>query len=159
MVSAVMAPWEPLSIYPFKRLLWLRAPLPTTLEATVRTPARIFKALSEETRLTILGLALRHGHLCVCEVEQLLGITQSKASRHLRYLRDAGLLEDRREGLIVNYHLPGEPERDAAAVLEFLGGYLADRPLLEAAPLLVRIRAARDRGDAACTVATGEVER
>lgn len=114
--------------------------------------SRIFKALSDETRLTILGLVFRHGHLCVCEVEQILGITQSKASRHLRYLRDAGLLEDEREGLLVNYRLPGRPGSEVAAVLSSVEGLLANRSLPEAAPLLVQIRSAREKGDAACTV-------
>lgn len=118
----------------------------------MRTLSRIFKALSDETRLTMLALVLRHGHLCVCEVEQILGITQSKASRHLRYLRDAGLLEDERDGLIVNYRLPRNAGPEAAAVLESLEGLLADRPLPQAAPLLVQIREARLRGDPACSV-------
>ena len=117
--------------------------------------SRTFKALSDETRLTILALVFRHGHLCVCEVEQILGISQSKASRHLRYLRDAGLLEDEREGLIVNYRLPKTPGTEVAEILRPLRGILADRPLPEAAPLLVRIRKAREKGDAACTVTGG----
>jgi DNA-binding transcriptional ArsR family regulator len=74
----------------------------------------VFKALSNETRLTIMGLIFRHGPLCVCEVEQILGITQPKASRHLRYLRDAGVLEDERDGLLVNYGLPRAPDGDLA---------------------------------------------
>jgi len=106
--------------------------------------ARIFKGFSDETRLTIMGLVFRHGHLCVCEVEQVLGITQSKASRHLRYLRDAGVLEDEREGLIVNYRLPVDPDEELSTVLETLRGLLANRPLPEAGPLLVRIRASRE---------------
>lgn len=117
--------------------------------------SRIFKALSDETRLTILALVFRHGYLCVCEVEQILGITQSKASRHLRYLRDAGLLEDEREGLIVNYHLPDTPGAEAAGVLKSLADILVNRPLPEAAPLLAQIRDAREKGDAACTVTGG----
>ena len=115
---------------------------------------RTFKALSDETRLRIMALVFRHGHLCPCEVEQILGITQSKASRHLRYLRDAGLLEDRRDGLIVNYHLPGEADPEAAAVLDFLEGLLRDREVIpEAAPLLVQIRTARTTGAPASSVA------
>ncbi len=121
----------------------------------MRQLSRIFKALSDDTRLTILALVLRHGHLCVCEVEQILGITQSKASRHLRYLRDAGLLEDEREGLIVNYRVPTDPGPEVAAVLGSLDGLLADRPLPQAMPLLVQIREARERGDAACSVTGG----
>ena len=117
--------------------------------------SRIFKALSDETRLTILGLVFRHGHLGVCEVEQILGISQSKASRHMRYLRDAGLLEDEREGLIVNYRLPSDPGPEAGPVLASLRDLLSQRILPEAAPLLVQIRSARKQGDAACSVTGG----
>jgi ArsR family transcriptional regulator len=106
--------------------------------------ARIFKGLSDETRLTIMGLVFRHGQLCVCEVEQILGITQSKASRHLRYLRDTGVLEDKRNGLIVNYQLPADPNEELSAVLDTLQGLLAGHPLPEAGPLLVRIRTSRE---------------
>lgn len=110
---------------------------------------QIFKALSHETRLAILGLIVRHGHMCVCEVEQILGITQPKASRHLRYLRDAGVLEDERDGLIVNYGLAKAPGSDLRAILDLLRDLLADRPLPEAAPMLVQIRTARDEGRSA----------
>ena len=113
---------------------------------------RIFKALSDETRLTIMGLVLRHEHLCVCEVEQILGISQSKASRHLRYLRDAGALEDERDGLIMNYRLPRTQDGDLSAILGMLRGLLANRSLPDAASLLVQIRVARSEGDPACTV-------
>jgi len=58
---------------------------------------QLFKAFADETRLRILNL-LAHGELCVCEIEQALEIGQSKASRHLAYLRNAGLVTDRREG-------------------------------------------------------------
>jgi ArsR family transcriptional regulator len=105
--------------------------------------ARIFKALSDETRLTILGLIFLHGHLCVCEVERILGITQSKASRHLRYLRDAGVLEDEREGLIVNYRLPANPDQELASILPTVKGILEHHPLPKAGPLLVQMRKER----------------
>lgn len=108
---------------------------------------RIFKALSDETRLAIMGLVLKHGHLCVCEVERVLGITQSKASRHLRYLRDAGVLEDERDGLIVNYRLPLEQSPDLSVVLDALREILAYRELPDAAPTLVKLRAEREAGD------------
>jgi DNA-binding transcriptional ArsR family regulator len=111
--------------------------------------AEIFKALSNETRVLIMGLIFRHGQLCVCEVEQILGITQPKASRHLRYLRDAGVLEDERDGLIVNYRLPRSPDGDLAAILVLLRGLLANGPVPEAAPLLVQIREARAEGRSA----------
>ncbi len=104
---------------------------------------RMFKALSDDTRLTIMGLVFRHGHLCVCEVEQILGITQSKASRHLRYLRDAGVLEDEREGLIVNYRLPTSQGEELSAIIAMLRELLANRRIPEAAPVLIQMREAR----------------
>ena len=93
--------------------------------------------------LTILGLISRHGHLCVCEVERILGISQSKASRHLRYMRDAGILEDERDGLIMNYHLPTGHDQELDAIMATLRDLLASRPLPEAEPLLKEIRVAR----------------
>ncbi len=107
---------------------------------------RVFKALADETRLTIMALVFRHGPLCVCEVEQVLGVTQSKASRHMRYLRDAGVLEDERDGVVVNYRLPERPSPELSAILVLLRGLLATRPLPEASPVLVRIRSVRSNG-------------
>lgn len=113
----------------------------------MKNTARIFKALSDETRLTIMGLVFRNDHLCVCEVEQILGITQSKASRHLRYLRNAGVLEDEREGLIVNYRLPRHPDQALSAILSQLRELLAGKPLPDAGPLLVQLRSARSEAE------------
>jgi len=51
-----------------------------------------FKALAEESRLRILAL-LMDGEMCVCEIEETLGMTQSNVSRHLTALRNAGIIE------------------------------------------------------------------
>jgi ArsR family transcriptional regulator len=59
---------------------------------------RAIKALSDETRLRILNLLLER-ECCVCEVMQALGISETRASRNLRILYDAGLLKLRKEGL------------------------------------------------------------
>lgn len=72
----------------------------------MRELATVFKALSDETRLDIMALLLIGGELCVCDVEGALAITQSKASRHLRYLLNAGLVENRRVGAWMHYHIP-----------------------------------------------------
>ena len=68
------------------------------------TGVQVLKALSDETRLRILNL-LCHGELCVCQIEEILGVGQSKASRHLAHLRSAELVRDRREGQWVYYSL------------------------------------------------------
>jgi ArsR family transcriptional regulator len=65
---------------------------------------RLFKALADVTRLRILGLLLA-GEVCVCDIHESLKIPQSKASRHLAYLRRSGLVETRREGLWIHYRL------------------------------------------------------
>jgi ArsR family transcriptional regulator, arsenate/arsenite/antimonite-responsive transcriptional repressor len=64
-----------------------------------------FKALSDETRLRMMALLLEKDELCVCDFVGVLRLTQSKASRHLRYLYNAGLVQDRREGLWMNYRI------------------------------------------------------
>ena len=109
----------------------------------MRNLERMFKALSDETRLRILGLVFKNGPMCVCEVERILRITQSKASRHLRYLRDAGLLEDARDGAIVNYGLPVSASPDAASLIGFLEPILEGHVLPDAAPVLVQLRLER----------------
>ena len=68
----------------------------------------LFKALSDETRLKLIVL-LHKREFCVCQIEAALGISQTKASRHLAILRRAGLLRARREGLWVYYALE-EPD-------------------------------------------------
>jgi ArsR family transcriptional regulator, arsenate/arsenite/antimonite-responsive transcriptional repressor len=65
---------------------------------------QIFKALADSTRLRILRL-LMAGEVCVCDIHDTLKIPQAKASRHLAYLRRAGLVTTRREGLWVHYRL------------------------------------------------------
>jgi ArsR family transcriptional regulator, arsenate/arsenite/antimonite-responsive transcriptional repressor len=65
---------------------------------------RLFQALGDATRLRILGL-LSTGEICVCHIHESLRISQPKASRHLAYLRRAGLVETRRQGLWVYYRL------------------------------------------------------
>ena len=67
--------------------------------------ASVFKALGDETRLRIVNLLVHRGELCVCDVEAILDVSQSKASRHLTYLKNAGLVADRRDGTWVYYRL------------------------------------------------------
>ena len=65
---------------------------------------RVLKALADTTRLRILAL-LRAGEVCVCHIHESLKLPQSKVSRHLAYLRQAGLVRARRDGLWVHYGL------------------------------------------------------
>jgi len=69
----------------------------------MKTLTQFFKALSDETRLNIIALILWQKELCVCDIERILKLTQSKASRHLRYLLNSGILKDKRVGVSVYY--------------------------------------------------------
>lgn len=80
---------------------------------------RVFKALSDETRVRMLKL-LFEGELCVCEIMQAMEISQSRASRNLGILRDAGLVRDRRDGQWVHYSLNKEIAARYAALLDLL---------------------------------------
>ena len=77
---------------------------------------RLFKALADATRLRILGLLLT-GEVCVCDIHESLRIPQPKASRHLAYLRRAGLVATRRDGLWVHYRLAEPPDATVRTVL------------------------------------------
>lgn len=70
----------------------------------------MFRAFSDRTRLRILHLLLP-GELCVCDLVRVLGSPQPTVSRHLAYLRKAGLVTARKEGLWMYYELA--PARDA----------------------------------------------
>ena len=78
--------------------------------------ATVFKALSDEARLRILNLLFRTGELCVCDIESTTGFTQTKVSRHLSYLRNAGLLDSRQQGLWILYKI-AEPQNEGHARL------------------------------------------
>lgn len=64
----------------------------------------MFRAFSDRTRLRLLHL-LRGGELCVCDLVGVLAVPQPKVSRHLAYLRKAGLVLARKEGLWMHYRL------------------------------------------------------
>jgi ArsR family transcriptional regulator len=83
------------------------------------------KALSDETRLQMMALLLEEDELCVCDFVGVLGLTQSKASRHLRYLYNAGLLRDRREGVWMHYRLSPDLSPEQTALIEGLRSALA----------------------------------
>ena len=115
----------------------------------MRKEAQLFKALADETRLQILWLLLGQEELCVCNIMGVLGITQSKASRHLRYLFNAGLVTDRREGLWMYYRIsvaPGSREGKLLQVLrEMLAGKPAARALSEQMQQWLREKSCRTR--------------
>jgi ArsR family transcriptional regulator len=71
--------------------------MPSATAVDLSRAAQLFHALSDETRLGILE-KLRRGEHCVCDLQDDLDAAQSRLSFHLRVLKEAGLVTDRREG-------------------------------------------------------------
>ncbi len=103
-----------------------------TLEMTPATTpdlgahARMFHALSDERRLRILT-ALQGGELCVCDLQDELGMAQSLLSFHLKALRDAGLVTVRRDGRWAHYSISTQGLAHASAAIGELGQVSAAR--------------------------------
>ena len=89
--------------------------------------AQLFKALGDETRLRILNLLAR-GELCVCDIVGVLDISQPKVSRHLAYLKNSGLVVDRREGAWNYYALVPGRSGVIGSILHWLATSPAEVP-------------------------------
>jgi ArsR family transcriptional regulator len=95
-------------------------------------PVAFFKCLADETRLRCVALLQQQGELCVCELTQVLQISQPKISRHLALLRSSGLVLDRRQGAWVYYRLhPQLPAWAQAALTNTVTGII-ERPEFQA---------------------------
>lgn len=93
------------------------------------TVDRTFRAFADETRLRILHL-LTKGELCVCDLMRILGAPQPKVSRHLAYLKRAGLVKDRRQGPWRHYSLSEPRSPFQKRLIECVGSCLDEAPIL-----------------------------
>lgn len=103
---------------------------------------RVMKALSDANRVKMIKL-LQRRVMCVCEIQESLGLAQSTASKHLKILEEAGLIDYSKEGLWVNYRLSdGANNPYAASVLGNLRHWLENDPqivtLVEKLPTIRR---------------------
>ena len=103
---------------------------------------KVMKAFSDPNRVKIIKM-LQHKSMCVCEMQAALRIAQPSVSKHLRILEEAGLVDSRKDGLWVNYHLTdGKSSAYAASILGNLRHWLEDDEqvieLLEKIPLIRR---------------------
>ena len=85
----------------------------------------LFKALADRTRLRLLNL-LAGGEVCVCFFVEVLGTNQPKISRHLAYLRRAGVVAARREGKWMHYRVVEPEDAHAARVFAEVMRWLAE---------------------------------
>lgn len=89
---------------------------------------KVMKALADPNRVKMIKL-LQRRMLCVCEIQEAVGLAQSTASKHLKILEEAGLIRSSRDGLWVNYRLAEEPDNPyAAALLREVRAWLEDDP-------------------------------
>jgi ArsR family transcriptional regulator len=95
----------------------------------MRELALFYAALSDETRLRLLSL-MKGREVCVCHLQGVLRTNQPKISRHLAYLRRAGLVEMRRDGKWRHYRLK-EMDGDLEKILSRTMAYLERQPRIE----------------------------
>jgi ArsR family transcriptional regulator len=106
----------------------------------VRPVSQLFKALGDETRLRIVAL-LAHRELCVCHIQETLGLSQPNVSRQLGVLRAAGVVAARREGSWVYYRVAIQQDPDRGRQLRALiRGYAKRDVLRRDVEKLLRIR-------------------
>ena len=90
---------------------------------------KAFKALSDETRLRMLNIVAQR-ECCGCEVMQVLDISQTRASRNLKILEEAGFLKSHREGAWVHYTLSDDPASNFEVTLAKMTGDLSAKDTL-----------------------------
>jgi ArsR family transcriptional regulator len=93
--------------------------------------ADLLRACADQTRLRLLNLMAVEGEVCVCHLVEVLGTNQPKVSRHLAYLKRAGLVSDRRDGLWVYYRLADSLSTHPVRVIECLTACLAELPEMQ----------------------------
>jgi len=92
---------------------------------------KFFQALADNTRLRLLNLMGEH-EVCVCYFVEVLGVPQPKISRHLAYLRNAGITSARREGKWMHYRIVMPPHMGAAQILRQTLGWLKEDNTMQA---------------------------
>ena len=90
--------------------------------------ADFFKCLSDPTRLDILKIILERQNVCVCEITDILQLSQPKISRHLALLRNISILLDERKGQWVYYRLNPDLPEWVNAVLNVLNDEVLNKP-------------------------------
>ena len=100
----------------------------------------ITKALSDETRVRAL-MMLTGGELCVCQIIEMLGLAPSTVSKHMSILRQAGLVETRKEGRWIYYRLADRKALKACEILDWLEKHLKnDKKILDDVKQLRRMQ-------------------
>ncbi|GGF33189.1 ArsR/SmtB family transcription factor [Echinicola rosea] len=81
---------------------------------------RVFKALSEESRVRIIHLLIQNKEMCISDLEHILDFTQTKTSRHLAYLKNAGLVGSKRIDQWTFYYILDEAVEIINQIFKFI---------------------------------------
>ena len=109
----------------------------------------VAKAFADPTRVRILA-ALRGGELCVCELSDALDVTQSTLSTHLQVIRDAGLVQTRRDGKWIYYAVRPESGQLLESVFGFFATTVKKDPAIRHDQQQLAARLKERKGGACC---------
>lgn len=107
---------------------------------------RTLKALADKNRLRIIGL-LSKKKLCVCELAHVLKITQPSVSKHLKKLKEAGLIASEQDGFWTNYFISPDIQKCCPEVLTIIEKLLAKEAIVQAD---LRLISKADRAKLCC---------
>ena len=87
---------------------------------------KILKALADESRIRIVALLKERNGLCVCEITEIIGLSQPTISSHLKRLQDAEVITYSKDGLWVNYNLDENMEKEVKQLLDSMVQILSE---------------------------------
>jgi ArsR family transcriptional regulator, arsenate/arsenite/antimonite-responsive transcriptional repressor len=123
------------------------------MPAAMRTVEDYFKGLADVNRLRIINLLL-NSELCGCDIQYVIGASQSNVSRHLAYLKKSGLVSDRRAGYRVYYRLIENNRPEYKGLIAYLQIAFNNKMFLSDTKKLKRAI-----NDGACSVSEGQPNR
>ncbi|MDZ7837113.1 MAG: metalloregulator ArsR/SmtB family transcription factor [Actinomycetota bacterium] len=86
----------------------------------LKNTTKLLKAMADEGRLRIVLLLMAKKNFCVCEIKEVIGLSQPTISSHLKVLQNAGILESSKDGLWVNYRLARDMDKNARQIIEHI---------------------------------------
>ncbi len=95
----------------------------------LKAAEKIFKALADKNRLRIFKM-LQQREMCVCEIREVLGLAQPTVSKHLKILKEAGIIEDDQKGLWTNYYLNSQNDY-ARSLTGLVKGWLGKDEIIQ----------------------------
>jgi ArsR family transcriptional regulator, arsenate/arsenite/antimonite-responsive transcriptional repressor len=94
----------------------------------LRKIIKILKAISDEGRMRIIILLSRKKDLCVCEIREIIGLSQSTISSHLKKLENSGLVTFSKDGKWINYNIDPDLDAEIKKLLEDIISLIEDEP-------------------------------